>query len=323
MKLLCSIFNLLVLLNCTAVLSQDDDPLIKNKETTTSVDYIGIYQKYISGIRGQSCPMYPSCSRYGLDAFKNNNYFSAFLSLSDRLIRCGHDHQNYALTFTNDGFKILDIPEGSIKYNFSDLVFERKEEYFAYGDNIIDDSKLKFIKKLINEGYKREALLEIQRIEVFEGSLTKELLLNKISILGALGEYEKGIYEFEKSEAINIRKDSEILLQIAILYKKLDNIKTALNYVNEALTIKENSLLIRDELLKQQGVLFALDNNWDSSHSSFTKMVDIDKSEKLLNILETKNNIEFKNAKAAMFLSIIPGRDIIMSVTSKQHCLLF
>ena len=38
---------------------------LKKKETATN-DYISFYQKYISGIRGQSCPMYPSCSNYGL-----------------------------------------------------------------------------------------------------------------------------------------------------------------------------------------------------------------------------------------------------------------
>ena len=32
---------------------------LKKKETATN-DYINFYQKYISGIRGQSCPMYPS-----------------------------------------------------------------------------------------------------------------------------------------------------------------------------------------------------------------------------------------------------------------------
>ncbi|MFN8844231.1 MAG: hypothetical protein ACK5WV_11580, partial [Chryseotalea sp.] len=37
------------------------DSSIKIKQSAVN-EYIGFYQKYISGIRGQECPMYPSCS---------------------------------------------------------------------------------------------------------------------------------------------------------------------------------------------------------------------------------------------------------------------
>lgn len=207
-------------LNVNVLYSQDNNSILENNTTKATNDYIGFYQNYISGIRGQSCPMYPSCSRYGIESFRNNNFFNAFLSTSDRLIRCGHDYENYSFTLSNDGIKILDIPENSKKYKFSDLVYKRELNLFAFGDNFRDESKTKFIKKLINEGYKREALLEINRIEILDGRLTKELFLNKILILHALGEYEMGIYEFEKSKALNFHKDPEILFQIALSYKK-------------------------------------------------------------------------------------------------------
>jgi putative component of membrane protein insertase Oxa1/YidC/SpoIIIJ protein YidD len=216
---------------------------LKKNETKASDDYIGFYQNYISSIRGQSCPMYPSCSRYGLESFRNNNFFNAFLLTSDRLIRCGHDYENYSFTLTNNGVKFLDVPENSSKYKSSDLVYKREENTYAYGDNFIDNSNLKFIKKLINEGYKREALLEINRVEVFNGKLTKELYINKILILDALGEYEKGIYEYEKSRDLNIKRDPEVLLQVSLLYKKLGNFKMSLTYVNKAINVKENSML--------------------------------------------------------------------------------
>ena len=287
--------------------SQKDVSVLKNNETKASDDYIGFYQNYISGIRGQTCPMHPSCSRYAIDSFRNNNFFNAFLLTSDRLIRCGHDYENYSLTLTNNGIKFLDVPENSTKYKFSDLVYKREGNTYAYGDNFIDDSNLKFIKKLINEGYKREALLEINRIEVFNGGLTKELYINKILILNALGEYEKGIYEFEKSKDKNIQGDPEILLQIALLYKKLENFKTSLSYVNKAINIKENSIFMKDKLLKLQGVLYAMDNDWDSANSSFLKMNDANQSQEFIKIIEAKDLINYKNPKTAMFLSILPG----------------
>lgn len=300
-------FKILIIFNIHVLYSQKDISILENNKTKASDDYIGFYQSYISGIRGQSCPMYPSCSRYGIESFRNNNFFNAFLSTSDRLIRCGHDYENYSFTLSNDGIKILDIPKNSTKYKFSDLVYKRERNVFAYGDNFRDDSNLKFIKKLINEGYKREALLEINRIEIFDGGLTKELFLNKILILHALGEYEKGIYEFEKSKDLNFHKDSEILLQIALSYSKLENFKTALSYVNKGLNIKENSINKKDDFLKLQGVLYAMDNNWDLANSSFLKMTDNNQSQKLLKIIKSKDIIDYKNPKTALFLSILPG----------------
>ena len=300
-------FKILILVNIHVLYSQKDISILKNNKIKASDDYIGFYQKYISGIRGQSCPMYPSCSRYGAESFRNNNFFNAFLSTSDRIIRCGHDYENYSFTLSNNGIKILDVPKNSEKYRFSDLVYKREGNIFAYGDNFGDDSNLKFVKKLINEGYKREALLEINRIEVYDDGLTKELFLNKILILHALGEYEKGIYEFEKSKALNFHKDPEILFQIALSYKKLGNFKTALSYVNKGFKIKENSTQTKDDFLKLQGVLYAMDNDWDLANSSFLKMNDTKQSQELLKIIKSKDIIDYKNPKTALFLSILPG----------------
>ena len=296
-----------MLVNFHILYSQKDVSVLKKNETKASDDYIGFYQNYISSIRGQSCPMYPSCSRYGLESFRNNNFFNAFLLTSDRLIRCGHDYENYSFTLTNNGVKFLDVPENSSKYKSSDLVYKREENTYAYGDNFIDNSNLKFIKKLINEGYKREALLEINRVEVFNGKLTKELYINKILILDALGEYEKGIYEYEKSRDLNIKRDPEVLLQVSLLYKKLENFKMSLTYVNKAINVKENSIFIEDKLLKLQGILYAMDNDWESAYSSFLKMNDNHQSQELMKIIESNDDIKYKNPKTAMFLSILPG----------------
>jgi putative component of membrane protein insertase Oxa1/YidC/SpoIIIJ protein YidD len=294
-------------LNINVLYSQFNNSILENNTAKVTNDYIGFYQNYISGIRGQSCPMYPSCSRYGIESFRNNNFLNAFLLTSDRLIRCGHDYQNYSFTLSNDGIKILDVPENSQKYKFSDLVYKRELNLFAYGDNFRDESNTKFIKKLINEGYKREALLEINRIEIFDGNLTKELFLNKILVLHSLGDYEKAIYEFEKSRNSNFLEDPEILLQIALSFNKLENFKTALSYVNQGLNNIENSIVINDKFLKFQGVLYAMDNDWDLAKSSFQKMNNTSQSQEFLKIIELKDNINYKNPNTALFLSILPG----------------
>jgi len=67
---------------------------------------IRAYQKLISGISGLSCPMHPSCSRFGLAGVRKHGVFLGFLMMTDRLHRCGHDLFQYR--------KVL--IEGRIKY---------------------------------------------------------------------------------------------------------------------------------------------------------------------------------------------------------------
>ena len=52
-------------------LSQSHTEINQSEQAGAKItnDYIGLYQKYISQARGSECPMYPSCSNYGLKAF--------------------------------------------------------------------------------------------------------------------------------------------------------------------------------------------------------------------------------------------------------------
>lgn len=59
------------------------------------------YRKVIGkGVRS-FCPMYPSCSTYGLQAIKSQSPFKSFLFIVDRLDRCGHDTYLYPLIHKN------------------------------------------------------------------------------------------------------------------------------------------------------------------------------------------------------------------------------
>src|SRR5690554_6149866 len=160
---------------------------IPKKESATT-DYIGFYQKYISSIRGGECPMYPSCSNYGLKTFSETNFAEGFIMTSDRLLRCGHDRNNYSLTLRNNGFKFLDY----FSYDKfpKDLYYSPNSYYFAYTETTDDDSTLLFIKNLINNQYFQEALLEIMRVEFQVKSFSINLFINKIICLKAIGEYE-------------------------------------------------------------------------------------------------------------------------------------
>ena len=123
-----------------------NDTLVK-KESSVN-DYINFYQKYISNIRGHECPMYPSCSNYGIKMFSEKKFVSAFINTSDRLLRCGHDYKNYSLAIISEKFKYLDLIE--LDSTDSKLLYKTNNYYFAYADSSEQDSNFQIIIELIN-----------------------------------------------------------------------------------------------------------------------------------------------------------------------------
>ena len=59
-------------------------------------DAIRFFQRHISSIDGDRCPMYPSCSSYGLDAFEKHGLLMGWIMTCDRLLRCGRDELTLA-----------------------------------------------------------------------------------------------------------------------------------------------------------------------------------------------------------------------------------
>lgn len=70
---------------------------------------IEFYQSIISPIKQENCPMYPSCSQYGLECLKKHG-FVGILKLIDRLNRCGHDLEKYKPVITGFEIYYLDLP---------------------------------------------------------------------------------------------------------------------------------------------------------------------------------------------------------------------
>ena len=66
------------------------------------------YQQIIGPIKGNYCPMYPSCSVYGIQAINKYNIEGVVMSI-DRLHRCGHDLQLYDKVIIGKEVKNLDM----------------------------------------------------------------------------------------------------------------------------------------------------------------------------------------------------------------------
>jgi putative component of membrane protein insertase Oxa1/YidC/SpoIIIJ protein YidD len=71
---------------------------------------IRFYQIFISPVKQENCPMYPSCSHYGLSSIKEYG-LTGILMTADRLHRCGHDLHKYERIFTLERIYFYDPPE--------------------------------------------------------------------------------------------------------------------------------------------------------------------------------------------------------------------
>ena len=68
---------------------------------------VKIYQHSAGQIKGENCPMYPSCSDYALKALREY-HFEGIMKIIDRLHRCGHDLQYYNTVIIDDQIKYFD-----------------------------------------------------------------------------------------------------------------------------------------------------------------------------------------------------------------------
>lgn len=271
-------------------------------------DYFDFYQKYISDIRPISCPMYPSCSHYAVDVLKEKGFFEGMSLLSDRLMRDGHDAKHYDISLTEKGFKVLDIPYYKDDSNF---IYKRNSYSYSYGDDLWDKKDIAFIKNLINNGFYREALLEINRISFFKPELISiELFINKIICLKALNEYEKAVFEFENNKNLNFKNDKNLVLNITKIFVELGNLPKSLELINE--TLNSNiKLETKNEFLELKGYVQAKNGNWNESLVSFNEMKNLnifyDKADNYISIVNQNINRKQKNPTIAGLLSIVPG----------------
>jgi len=57
---------------------------------------IRFFADTISRADGDRCPMYPSCSAYSQEAFRNYGFLKGWIMTSDRLLRCGRDELKHS-----------------------------------------------------------------------------------------------------------------------------------------------------------------------------------------------------------------------------------
>lgn len=231
-------------------------------------DYISVYQKYIGGIRGGECPMHPSCSVYGAETLSNVSFTSGALAITDRLMRCGHDHKNYGVAFVEKGVKLVDLPP--LSSEGEDVYYKRMRPGFAYGDFLPDDSLTAFVKYLINEQRHSEALLEIERIAFFEKGLNRELFINKLLCLNKLDKYEESLFTFETECPSHFRNDPDVILMVTDAHYNLGNYGMVKELTSQAHSGKPDPFL-NFKFVNYEGLAFAKTGEWQQAKEAFRK----------------------------------------------------
>lgn len=283
------------------------NPKLK-KEASVTNDYISFYQKYISGTRSTGCPMYPSCSNYGLKVFNERSLVTGFILTSDRLMRCGHEHGYYKSTLQDNGLRLIDYP--SYDPAPKSLEYKKEKPKFAYSDRDADSIDVKLIKKLINNAFYSEALIEIYRFELKNKTFNKEVFVNKIICFLALNKQEDAIYDYEMSCPQQERNDAIIQFYISKSYLTIENWKQAIKHSTIGLTHSED-LLLSSRLLSLKALAQAKNNYLDEAKATYTLLQENPMfSEHAINSIQFINTYKAfkpKSPKAAGFLSIIPG----------------
>ena len=178
-------------------------------------DYIGVYQKYLSKLRYGQCPMTPSCSNYALQVFQNTNFVKASFLTSDRLTRCGYDHQFYKISNKSNFSKLIDVGNFSSKEVYRLLSGQLHLKPFNDSAEL-NDFNFNFISRKIVEKDFKEALRCISQLEFEKKELPIGLFVNKLICLRGLGELEQVIFEFEIKCPDVYKIHPEVLFQVSL-----------------------------------------------------------------------------------------------------------
>lgn len=207
-----------------------------NSSTDTSTlqppteEYIGFYQRFLSPVRGSRCAMFPSCSNYGLQAFRKFSFPKAMMLTADRMIRCGHDSKYYDRTYEYGYAALADpipgttLPRNSIVGRTIPPKVDRTRCH-TETDSIRD-----FIRLLIQQGNYNAALLETERIAYFRPQLAdSSLFLLRMLCYDGMNREEEALFDYSLHAQQPQWQSTEIRMQAAKMYHELGNYKGALD----------------------------------------------------------------------------------------------
>lgn len=273
-------------------------------------DIYNFYQKFISDIRAQKCPMYPSCSKYAMEAFNERGLVNGFLITSDRLTRCGHEHKFYDMELVEGEFKFIDLvtyPDSN-----SQMFKKSEKEYSKSFDENISDA-IKFFLHLIDKELYREAITEYHRLKFEDPRETLTLEYNYFKALMSIEEYEKIIFEYENFKNPSLTNDPNIILKVSEAWFGLNQAEKSIEILDINIDWKD----INDRRLAFKGFLYAQLDQFDKVQEQYAMVSEnYIFREYLSQNIQTINSITILKQKKPVLagvLGIIPGAGYMYS----------
>ena len=267
-----------------------------------------VYQKYISGVRGGSCPMYPSCSNYGLDAFKQGGVIRGFSKTSDRLVRCGHEHSLYDYTYQNGNFKLLD-PVDSTKLH--ELVYRPLKKAFPLSDTIEDNRQYRLVKELIHSELYSEALIELLRFKIDNKAFTEELAANYIIVLSALNKYEEAIFEYDDSFSTSLQSSPYINYEMAKIWNALNLREKELTHLDRVIEKHSRTDLEYQRAVMLKGSALSSMKRYREATKQFESILPssqyTEHAKQRIQLIKEIETIKLKKPAVGALLGILPG----------------
>ena len=115
----CIYLTVMIILISVSALMAQKPPLDRMKgphkqsfeDKTPPSTVIKLYQRYVSPIDGDRCPMYPGCSSYMAEAVAKHGIVKGVMMGTDRLLRCGRKLQSYPWIIRGQKFYAYDPVE--------------------------------------------------------------------------------------------------------------------------------------------------------------------------------------------------------------------
>ena len=275
-------------------------------------DYIGIYQKHLSGIYYSRCQMYPSCSRYGIMVFKDRPFPIAMVLMADRMMRCGNHPDCYvSVTDENGDNRLLDYPPGR---PVPAQLQRTLELHDVAAETIVPTDSaskaIQFINTLVNRHCYASALLEIDRLLYYDTSfrLTPALYINKMRCYEGLHQYSDGLLFFEQSVPSSVRQDYKTMYTAAHLYDLVGDNSRSIALFRESASVWDSS---EAHPYGELALLYAKESLFDDAMSAVGRKYEIDGNYAAFAAsraaIERLATARYKNVTTASLLAIIPG----------------
>ena len=170
---------------------------------------------------------------------------------------------------------------------------------------------LPFINHLINKEEYQSAMIEIERKLFFDKQCLDPIFyVNKLLCYRGLGDYEKGIFEYEVEFPKFTKNVDAVNMQVALLYYLTSNNQSSLNVLDRVLT-KGVTTESQKKAHILKAIIYLKEGNIQAGESMFREVsswgVNKELYESNLNILRNIKEQKKKSPSLARILSIIPG----------------